>query len=217
MEMYTETLSMLKIGFIVFTILVILAAIATFCMGGDAIEEGEVLVLICGVLLDGIIGYGYYKLSHKQPSYIFEHSYGSALSSLAEIKEKNYPSYEIIDLEKEGLTFFGFEDGYVLQAGSDKYFYAVDGVIDSSYRYDMIYSNGKSLAYFDNVSTLNDKNSFYGNASLEDLSDCLGCCLEHKKESVFADKAETVEYKDTDGNIIGSKNLTNDTATGESE
>lgn len=217
MEIYAETLSLLKMGTIVLAILVVLAVIATFCMGEDAVEEGGVLILISTTLLAGIAGFSYYNLSHKQPAYIFEHNYGSALSSLAEIKEKNYPSYEIIDLEKEGLTFFGFEDGYVLQAGSDRYYYAVDGVIDSSYRYDMIYSNGKSLAYFDNVSTSNDKNSFYGNAGLEDLSECLECCLEHKEESVFVDKAETVEYKDSDGNTIGSKNLSNNIDTSENK
>lgn len=217
MEIYAETLSMLKIGFILFLILVVIAAIATVCMGEDAVEEGGALILVCTTLLAGITGFGYYKLSHKQPSYIFEHNYGSALSSLAEIKEKNYSNHEIIDLEKEGLTFFGFEDGYVLQAGSDSFFYAVDGVIDSSYRYDMLYSNGKSLAYFENVSTSNNKNSFYGGLGSEDLSDCLECCLEYKKESVFVDKAEIVEYKDPDGNTIGSKNLNNDTAASENK
>lgn len=217
MEIYAETLSLLKMGTIVLAILVVLAVIATFCMGKDAIEEGGVLILISTTLLAGIVGFSYYSLSHKQPSYIFEHNYGSALSSLAEIKEKNYPSYEIIDLEKEELTFFGFEDGYVLQAGSDRYYYAVDGVIDSSYRYDMIYSNGKSLAYFENVPTSNDKISFYGSVGSEDLSDCLECCLEHKKESVFADKAETIEYKDSDGNTIGSKNLSNNIDISENE
>lgn len=217
MEIYAETLSMLKIGFILFMILVVIAVIATICMGEDAIEEGGALILVCTALLAGITGFGYYKLSHKQPSYIFEHNYGSALSSLAEIKEKNYSNHEIIDLKKEGLTFFGFEDGYVLQAGSNSFFYAVDGVIDSSYRYDMIYSNGKSLAYFENVSTSDNKNSFYGSVDSEDLFECLECCLEHKKESVFVDKAETVEYKDSDGNTIGSKNLSNNIDTSENE